>query len=445
MSQRYDRLGLILPAFILLVYAAAFIYGEFRPGTRWTLDSYEYAAAANNLVESGTFYAGDLDGARDPALYSRRTPLYPLILWLPLELAPDGAWVALLQIAMSLTAAGLLGAILRSVGVAGWPRRLAMAAFLLYPAQIIYSQSVMAEILLQFLLLLALYGLVRYRSSGSWRDAALMNLALALAPLAKPIAVFFWIPNLMFWGWLVLRERRRMALVLLALLPLLSVSLWSYRNLRVTGHYHFSSIVSRYVRYMTPRNERSRAEGRVFAETDRADWQAFWRSRIEDWPSTLWYYARGSGLFFVDPGRFDVYQFFGMKQDVSGIRIVRASPRERWDLLGQIDPLVLVYMVVLTLLNLLILAGFVIALFLPRIPWVVRVFAILVVSYITAAVGLAGFSRYRLAIEPYLLLGATVTAVWLLQKRATRPSATPGTQEPDPRLDASSTPGPQSG
>ena len=68
MSQRYDRLGLILPVFILLVYAAAFIYGEFRPGTRWTLDSYEYAAAATNLVESGTFYAGDLDGARDPAL-----------------------------------------------------------------------------------------------------------------------------------------------------------------------------------------------------------------------------------------------------------------------------------------------------------------------------------------------------------------------------------------
>ncbi len=415
MNHEHQRLRLILLSAVLLVYGAAFIYGQFHPSTRWTLDSYEYASAATNLYESGTFYSGSLAGRRDPALYSRRTPLYPLILWLPLKLASDGALVVLLQVGLSLVAAWLLGDILRYLGVKAWLRWVCMAGFLLYPAQVIYSQTVMAEILLQFLFLLALYGLIRHLEFGGWRYALLMNLALALAPLAKPIAMFFWIPNLIFWGWLSFRRRPR-SLVLLALLPLLSVSLWSYRNQLRTGHYHFSSIVSRYVRYMTPRSERSYDKTRSFAEADDGDWRSFWTSRLERWPATLWLYARGSAVFFVDPGRFDVYQFFGMEQDVSGLQIIRSSTADRWALLMRIRRSVLLYMILIAGLNVLIAAGFASSLFLGKIPREVKVFLILIVAYVTAAVGLVGFSRYRLAIEPYLLLGTVVTVSYLMER-----------------------------
>lgn len=415
MNQDHKRLALALVSAVLLVYAAAFIHGQFKPGTRWTLDSYEYASAATNLYESGTFYSGKLAGRRDSALYSRRTPLYPLIIWLPLKLMPDGALVVLLQVGLSLATAWLLGAVLLYLGVKGRLRWICMAVFLLYPAQVIYTQTVMAEVLLQFLFLLALFGLVRYLEFGDGRYAFLMNVALALAPLAKPIAMFFWIPNLIFWGWLSFRGRRR-SLAVLALLPLLSVSLWSYRNQLRTGHYHFSSIVSRYVRYMTPRDERSYDRTRSFAEVDEGDWRSFWRARLERWPTTLRLYARGSVVFFVDPGRFDVYQFFGIEQDVSGLQIIHASTSDRWALLMQIRRPVLLYMVLIAGLNVLIAVGFGVSLFLPRIPWAAKVFLVLIVAYTTAAVGLAGFSRYRLAIEPYLLLGTFVTASYCLER-----------------------------
>lgn len=410
--QRFPR---VLLGVVVLVYTAAFFHGEFHPQTRWTVDSFEYASAASNLYESGTFYSGNLNGQTDPALYSRRTPLYPLLIWLPLELTPDGAFVAMLQIGLTVAGAWLLGAILRFLEVADRLRWVCMAAFVLYPAQVIYTQTVMAEVLLQFLLLSALYALVRFLNTGSWRHAFLMNVALALAPLAKPIALFFWIPNLAFWGWLFLRSRRRILLVL-ALFPLLSVSAWSYRNQLRTGHYHFSSIVSQYLHYMTPRTERPEVGGRSFAEEDSADWWSFWKSRIERWPTTLWLYARGSAIFFVDPGRFDIYQFFGLEQDVSGLRIMHSSMSDRWALLMRIRRPVLVYMVLIAGLNGLIAIGFGVSLFLPRMSWTVKVFMVLVVAYVTAAVALAGFSRYRLAIEPYLLVGTTVSVSYLLQR-----------------------------
>ncbi|MEJ2078728.1 MAG: hypothetical protein P8Z74_12075, partial [Acidobacteriota bacterium] len=74
------------------------------------------------------------------------------------------------------------------------------------------------------------------------------------------------------------------------------------------------------------------------------------------------------------------------------------------------------YMILIAGLNVLIAAGFASSLFLGTIPREVKVFLILIVADVTAAVGLVGFSRYRLAIEPYLLLGTVVTVSYLMER-----------------------------
>ena len=415
LDRNQKRLRLFLFGLVALVYAGAFVHGELHPSTRWTLDSYEYQWAANNLYDSGIFYCRDLGEPLEAAFYSRRTPLYPVLIWLPLKLAADGALVVLLQIGLGIAAAAMLGAVLRDFGLGCRLRWICLAAFLLYPAQVIYTQTVMAEVLLEFLLLAVLYGLVRFAKTGNRQFAVLMNVALALAPLAKPIALFLWIPNLAFWGWFVWRRKRK-GLIVLALLPLLAISLWSYRNLRATGHYHFSSIVSRYMWYLTPPDYRDRGKARDFSRVDDDSWRSFWKGRLDRWPSTLWLYARGSVVFFIDPGRFDIYQFLGLEQDVSGLKILRSSTSERWQRLMRIRGPVLVYLALVALLNVAIACGFFASLLLRRIPVEIRVFLALVVGYTVAVVGLTGFSRYRLAIEPYLFIGAAVALENLLRR-----------------------------
>lgn len=403
----------------LLVYGGAFTFGVLNPETRWTVDSHEYALAARNLADSGPLYAGELGSETDPALYTRRPPLYPLLVLLPLLMTPSGAAVALVQIALTFAGAWLVWRILSSLRIEGRLRRAALGIYLLYPAQIIYSQAVMAEILLQFLFLLALYALIRFLDTERVHWLVLMNVALALAPLCKPIALYFWIPNLGFQIWLGFRYNRR-SLILLGLIPLLSVSLWSYRNQLRTGHYHFSSIVTQYMRYTTPRELREEvAEGELGQEVD-ASWRGYWRSRIENWPRLMPAHIRGAALFLVDPGRFDFYLFFGLEQDVSGLRFLRADTSQRWAQLSGIPAGILVSLAALAALNMAIAVAFPGFLALRRIPPEIRLFMGLVVSYHCLAVGTVGFSRYRLAVEPYLIIGATLTVSWLIQHYRSR-------------------------
>ncbi len=45
-------------------------------------DSYQYIACANNMANHRTFYAGDINKERDPFLYTLRTPIYPIFIYI---------------------------------------------------------------------------------------------------------------------------------------------------------------------------------------------------------------------------------------------------------------------------------------------------------------------------------------------------------------------------
>ena len=392
-------------------------YSSRNPRVRLTLDSGEYLWAAHNLRNRTVFYAGDLSQPRIPALYSRRPPFYPSLIGLALFFWDDLRAVILVQVSLNLISGYLLWRLLGLVGIFGRIRLLAVAACLFYPAQMIYTQTIMPAVLLQMFVLLAVFCLALFLKTGKSRHLWIMNASLSLALLTKPILVFFWLPNLAFHAWVGVKSRR-VAVLFAALLPLLVQSAWSYRNYRQTGSFHFSSKSTQMQGYLTNRyatgseqmgslaDPRQRGPGQEWSAGSRRRGQPFYRVVIENPLDLGRRQLKGMGAFFLDPGRFDFYQFSANRYPGQGFSLSMRN----WETTRQVarrSGWFLKYLIVIGLFNLLITFAFVLFPFQP-LRAELRVFVFLVVIYMAVVTSIYGRSRYRLPVMPELFLAAAV-------------------------------------
>ena len=391
-------------------------YSTRHPRVRYTLDSREYLWAAHNLRQESVLYAGFPSKKRNPALYTRRPPAYPSLIALALFFWDDVRAVILVQASLGLFSGYLLWRLVGFAGVSGPFRLAAVAAFLFYPAQMIYTQAIMAATLLQMLVLLSVFYLAIFVKSGKSRYLWLMNASLSLALLTKPILVFFWLPNLVFHIWLGMKHRR-VAVLLAALLPLLVQSAWSYRNYRQTGSFQFSSMTTQVQGYLmkklAKRSEQMGSSTSLRRQGGKEPSAESQRPRLPFYRVVLenpLYFARrqlkGTVTFFLDPGRYDLHHFFVNRYPSGGFArsmkswesALRAARRARpW----------MAYLIVIGLFNLLIAAAFVLFPFQP-LRGELKVFVFLVVIYMAVMTSAYGRSRYRLPVMPQLLLGAAV-------------------------------------
>jgi hypothetical protein len=116
-------------------------------------------------------------------------------------------------------------------------------ALIFFPSQMIEVNSIMADLLLEFLLFLAFLFLLRYHQSQKGIDIFLFNLFLALALFTKPIMLYFWIPNLVYSVYLYLKSKNYIVLLSFLLLPFVAFS-WSWRNMNKTEVFMYSSAKS---------------------------------------------------------------------------------------------------------------------------------------------------------------------------------------------------------
>ena len=185
-------------------------------------------------------------------MFTKRPPLYPLLLSFLRSAWPDSQSITLFNLALGLLNGYLLWRLSAQVGLSSRIRLATVAAFFFYPAQIVYTHLVMSEILLQTLLLLSVFFFFQFQKSGNLTQLWLVNASLALGLLTKPSLMLIWIPGLVFHLWLFLRSRRKVVL-LAALVPVLAVAALSYRNYLKTGLFHFSSMAgemeARYLRW----------------------------------------------------------------------------------------------------------------------------------------------------------------------------------------------------
>ncbi len=417
-----NRYGFWSLALLLHLVFAGYQLGYQR---YYLLDSIEYIQVAKNLETQGTFFSGDL--SEEPLRmdhYSKRPPLYPLLLWTIRRLTDSETGIIWVQLLCSLFNLALL---LRMGKLLGWhhsrpPWLLLMLVF--YPAQLIYTNLVMAEILFQSLLCLLAYALLQAVRSQNLRYLAFAALWICLGMLCKPILYLFSIPFLLLCGWWAWQWKNGGTLFW-GIIPILVVLLYSGWNQQRTGYFHFSSIQNLSLLQYTTYNLLMNANGPDLALAQ-ADSILYASLEIEDYGASqrylqracfevireykadyLVFHFKGMLNFFLDPGRFDLYHFFGL-ETVGGeglqIAFSRSGYAGVWQYFQLQSPWILLLLVGVLLANGLKLLALLIFPFLKKVAAWDRLLLLLLIGYVAGLTGVSGASRFAVPLFPLLLL-----------------------------------------
>lgn len=413
--------------FLLIIFAAIVLQGVIglhtlkNPNTMYTTDSHEYLQAANNVKHHLILYAGNIQQPINPALYSRRPPLYPILILLSTLLFKDHHLIILSQIVLYLFNLLLLWKILSCFKLSSTIKNLIFTLYLFYPAHIIYTHMIMSEIVLQTLLLWALFHFLQFQFTHQLKHLFWYNIAVSLAVLTKPILLYFWIPNLILHLWLFMRDRRKQILVM-SLLFIFTIFLWSMRNYFHTGYFHYSSIKNFNLLYynthsfLTHKYGSEQAEKFIlelesktqtlnFAESNRFIEKSCFAVLFANAIDYSLYHLRGTFFFFIDPGRYDIYQFLGLPAETGFFHLI-----SRQGLVGilhqlkNIPPLVIVYLFLMASINILLFISWIVFMLKGGLRREFKWFLVGVVFYFAVMVGPLGASRLRIPVIPYLMM-----------------------------------------
>jgi hypothetical protein len=409
-------------------------------------DSNEYLLAADNLIHQGVLYCGNTDAPEDPALYTKRPPGYPLFLAATRLFTPSHLPVIILQMLLSLVSILLMLEIFQ-------PQKkeqfILLLFLLLIPAQYIYANMVMAEILFQCVIMLAAYRLLLYLRTKRIRTLWSYQAFIIFAILIKPDMYLFVVPNIILFTVLYYKTHQRL-LIISSLIPVVFLIIFGGFNQQRTGHFHISSIQqiklvdnNLYYFLVDRDGEAAAAETleRIHA-TCRQERDFNKRSAclshaatsiLKDDPALYaLFHLKGMARFFLDPGRFDLSSFFGIeKEQERGFlyQLNAGGTGSAWRYLWE-QPLLLIITLLLTgLVNLLRAVGFLCALFNKQFSMEFRLFLFLLVGTLAFASGPLGAARHMLPVALLLTGSAAVQyGQWIrmiyryrLQKRATAP------------------------
>lgn len=396
----------------------------------FTSDSHQYLAIADNLWNHGTFYGWDLNEPIDMQGYSQRPPGYPFFL-LPFRMLTSSIFpILVLQILVSTATFWGLFKIWQELDLKVHPLWGVIPALIFFPAQLIYANMVMSEILFQAFVFWAFYFMIRFFREPLPKYLLFYNLLLCAGLLTKPVLYLFWIPNLVILGWLAYKHKK-FQLILLGILPIIAITAWCGLNYARTGYYHFSSITSiNLLNYNASRTllavyGEEKEDSIIVGIMEHSKTIADFKERetymkgeatrliMEHKGAYAKQHLKGMVNFFVDPGRFDLYTFFGLQEE--GFQgLLYYFSKDGYPGIFQFfkeqpaaPALSLILIMVWNLVLLLALLNF---LFLRKVPWEIRVLALLLIGYICAATGPLGASRFKIPIYPLLVL--TIPFLW---------------------------------
>lgn len=405
---------------LILLHGLFYIMALFFGGTK-IADSYDYLYQAENLRETGSFYAWSLDEPIKPDYHTKRTPAYALFLYLTHSLE----WLMLLlQNAMSVFLWWLVFRVVKSFGVkeskASW---LILGVLLFQSNTLIYANSILAETPFQLSLFLGFFFLYRNLLTYQNWNWLLACLFFTLALLLKPVLLFFWLPLLLYAVIRAFQTRRIQIIWPVFLLPL-TVLLWSSHNQRITGWAHFTSISTVNLKDYNTRlmleselglDSADKIISGINAQADTfSNYQA--RNRfIQDTCKTLLaenklayakVHLKGMIAMLFDPGRYDYVQFFKMETGEDGLmyKLARGDFRGMWQTVRTQHSLI-VFCFFMNLLGSLVLL-FMAAYGLRRLNKQTTLVLLLlgIIGYFWVLTGPVGTARYKSAILPFLVL-----------------------------------------
>lgn len=381
-------------------------------------DSDEYLFAAENLKNHGTLYAWNLNYTYNPDWLTKRPFLYPLILLIfkYLSFGNQGLFFAMVYLAQNLLSLFNIRLALKMAEKKSLKINYLYAAFflILSVSQLVYANLIMSEIWLQTCFMAMLY-LILFRNNDL-KKIIYLSLLIIAAMSIKPVMVA---AVMIFPLIYLITEFKRFKFLYLAitLMPLLYFIAIGFINEKRTGYRHYSSIgninLLHYNTYVTLMYKYGtvKADSIIDGIKSRATLTGSYpakQSYIAEQSSKqikdhiglyMTLHLRGVVFALIDPGRFDITQFFNLVHKDN--LLYETNKKGLFELAKKIflNPLGLVLMILMAF-NMFRLITAIRFLFKSKYSWWFKLTVMLIPCYILALTGPIGTSRFFMPLVP---------------------------------------------
>ncbi|MCB0450240.1 MAG: glycosyltransferase family 39 protein [Confluentibacter sp.] len=388
-------------------------------------DSFEYYRLAENIKHGVGFYSGDIHANIQFEDYTKRPPLYSIFILVFSFLLHSKIAVLFMQNVLSIASIFMC---LRLFEAYHKPisQKILLAFLLTSLSQFVYSNYLMSEILLQFLIVLLCYLFHAIVTEKKWQYLVCFQAVIILLFLTKPVFYLFVVPNLVLSVWFTKHIKNA---YLYAFLPIIACVLYMNWNYQRTGSFEFSSIqninLKNYNLYYFNVNKYGEAYAQevnskisaianaknTYAEQQKAIKEQSISYLKKDGLEYAFMHLKGSLRIFFDPGRFDIHNFFELKNTGEMGFLNQLNKNGIGGALNYFknQPLLVIVLIpILLLFNVFKLIGFVLFWVrhyktAPALYW----FMLLIILYIVGLTGPIGAARFLVPILPMYLLFAT--------------------------------------
>jgi hypothetical protein len=405
-------------------------------------DSKEYIFAADNILNHQTLYSWNINHAFNPDWLSKRPILYPSILAFFKTISLGSNFIFLLLVYLSQNAASLFSfhlciKILKYLKVKiNWKH--ASFFMLLSLSQFIYSNTIMSETFLQLCLCALVYIHICKSLDFKWSliSGLIVVCGLALKPVFMPFAFAYPIIYL-----LKVLPKFNLKLLLPSLIPIVFVFLTISWNQSRTGYREYSSIstinllhYNTYTMLMYKYGvhkadsmvDEIQFKGNLLGSyaAKQAHINSSCKSLISKNLSTyIFLHLRGMAFCVLDPGRFDISQFFGLSHDKNMLYETNKDNAAYRVFKSILNPLgiLLIVLFIFNLYESILLAKFLIN---KQLPLLKKMALFCFPVYIVLLTGPIGASRFLMPAIPLLFTMVLCVENWNLLKRKSENSET---------------------
>ncbi len=425
------KIRIILVLFLIVYHFVLFFSLSNQPVL--LRDSEEYISSSKSFEINKTFYAGPQSAEVDYRLYSKRTPFYPIVLYTFRSLNLHLNFVYLLQLFLGLFNIYLALILLKQLIKKHSLAYIFLAFFiLLTPSQFIYSQFIMADLWLQSFIMICIVSFAFYIKSK--KSIWLISLILfsTLAALTKPIFLLASFVISLYSLIIVIKQNHSKLLTILVIIPFLSWFAICKQNEKLTEVFHYSSIGYINLLHYNTNLYLNKAIGKAeteklleplmivphtkyeFKENYNQVNKVCKEALLSHIRGYFLYHCKGVAYFFLDPGRFDIYNFLRIEEKNSTGFLHKGTNESRLKSMFNEHPIVSISLVLIFIINVLKTFGFLGFLWLQRknrLAWA----GAIVIFYIAFLTGPLGASRFALPVELIIICFASLFFAQLFQ------------------------------
>ena len=410
---------------IFFIHAVYFMLSVILGGI-YTLDSPEYIYTASNLWNHGISYAGSFTtDSTNPDLFSLRPPGYGIFIMICSLISENHYCILIIQNMLSIFILYWIYEFIQEKTGSEDGLFWFWSGLIFFPVYFILVNMVMADAVLGVVLLLSIFSLQKYLVSHHWKYILLFNLLLGVSVMVKPVMMYFWIPNLVFSGYLYFRHFSVYIILTAFILPLIG-GVWSYRNYQKTGYFHFSSIkmqnllelnagavVSFKYDHETMKSNRKFIRSESEKKNSYKEKSEFLLTAAEDTilnNKTIYTYLHMKGManFMLAPGRVDIETFLNRspEKEISLLYEIEKKGIKSGlqHYFSNVDFAMFLTVILIFIWNVMCLSLILLSFYNYKLSIPLRIFIFMLLTYIVFVSGPGGYARFKTAVYPLILL-----------------------------------------